>query len=139
MDRRDKCVKRELPLIFEDGENKLSGFFREMLGEMAERLKLLYQRIRQYDFKVERVFGQDERCRRLARVEGVGVLVATALQLQWATHTNSKTDANSAPGLACTLPTFQRRPQCAFGYQQARRQLPTYVAHSRSPLGGTHR
>ena len=46
---------------------------------MAERLKLLDQRIRQYDFKVERVFGQDERCQRLARVEGVGALVATAL------------------------------------------------------------
>lgn len=43
-----------------------------MLGEMAERIKLLDQRIRQYDFEVERVFGQDERCQRLARVEGVG-------------------------------------------------------------------
>jgi transposase len=29
--------------------------------------------------KVERVFGQDERCRRLAKVEGVGPLTATAL------------------------------------------------------------
>jgi transposase len=72
-------LRRELPVILEDGEDKLSGFFREMLGEMAERLKLLDQRIRQYDFKVERVFGQDERCQRLARVEGVGALVATAL------------------------------------------------------------
>ena len=57
----------------------MSGLFREMLGEMAERLKLLDQRIRQYDLKVERVFGQDERCQRLAKVEGVGPLVATAL------------------------------------------------------------
>jgi transposase len=57
----------------------LSGFFREMLGEMAERLKLIDQLVRQYDFKVERVFSQDERCQRLARVEGVGALVATAL------------------------------------------------------------
>jgi transposase len=57
----------------------LSGFFRELLDEMAERLKLLDQRIRRYDFKVERIFNQDERCRRLARVQGVGALVATAL------------------------------------------------------------
>src|SRR5713101_426303 len=55
-------LRRELPLILDDGENQLSGFFREMLGEMAERFKLL-----------------DQRCRRLARVEGVGALVATAL------------------------------------------------------------
>lgn len=66
-------------LILEDGENQLSGFFREMLGEMAERLKLVDERIRQYDLKVEHVFGQHERCKRLARVEGVGVLSATAL------------------------------------------------------------
>jgi transposase len=45
-----------------------------MFGEMAERLKLLDQRIRQYDLKVERVFGEDERCQRLAKVEGVGPL-----------------------------------------------------------------
>jgi transposase len=72
-------LRRELPLILEEGEGKLSGFFHEMLEEMAERLKLLDQRIRQYDFKVERIFGQDERCQRLARVPGVGALVATAL------------------------------------------------------------
>lgn len=72
-------LRRELPLILDDEENQLSGLFREMLGEMAERLKLLDQRIRQYDSKVERVFGQDERCPRLAQVEGVGPLVATAL------------------------------------------------------------
>jgi transposase len=72
-------LRRNLPLILEDGENQLSGFFREMLNEMAERLRLVDQRIRQYDLQVERVFRQDERCQRLARVEGVGVLVATAL------------------------------------------------------------
>ena len=72
-------LRRQLPLILEDSENQLSGFFREMLGEMAERFKLVDQRIRQYDLKIEHVFRQDERCQRLARVEGVGSLIATAL------------------------------------------------------------
>jgi transposase len=72
-------LRRQLSLILEDGENQLSGFFREMLGEMAERFKLVDQRIGQYDLKVDRVFGQDERCQRLAKVEGVGSLIATAL------------------------------------------------------------
>ena len=72
-------LRRQSPFILEDGENQLSGFFREMLGEMAERFKLVDQRIRHYDLKVEHVFGQDERCKRLAEVEGVGVLSATAL------------------------------------------------------------
>lgn len=72
-------LRRQWPFILEDGENQLSGFFREMLAEMVERFKLVDQRIRDYDLKVEHVFGQDERCKRLAKVEGVGVLSATAL------------------------------------------------------------
>ena len=72
-------LRRELPHILDDGENQLSGLAREMFGEMAERLKLLDQRIKQYDLKVERVFSHDERCQRLAKVEGVGPLGATAL------------------------------------------------------------
>ena len=60
-------------------KSSLSGLFREMLGEMAGRLQHLDQRIHEYDSKMERVFGQDERCRRLAKVEGVGPLTATAL------------------------------------------------------------
>lgn len=72
-------LRRQLPIILEDGDNQLSGFFREMLSEMAERFKLVDQRIRQYDLKVDHVFRQDERCQRLARVEGVGSLIATAL------------------------------------------------------------
>jgi transposase len=50
-----------------------------MLQEMSERLKLLDERTRQYDRRVERIFGQDERCQRLAQVEGIGPLSATAL------------------------------------------------------------
>jgi transposase len=72
-------LRRELPHILDDRENRLSGFAREMFGEMAERLKLLDQCIQQYDLKVERVFSQDERCQRFAKVEGVGPLGATAL------------------------------------------------------------
>jgi transposase len=72
-------LRRRLPMILEDPENGLSGLFREMLVEMAERLRVLDERIRQYDLRVARVFGQDERCQRLAQVEGVGPLIATAL------------------------------------------------------------
>jgi transposase len=68
-----------LPVILDDVENELSGLFREMLVEMAERLRVLDERIRQYDLRVARVFAQDERCHRLAQVEGVRPLIATAL------------------------------------------------------------
>ena len=52
---------------------------RELLGEMAERLRMLDDRLRQYDQRIARICQQDERCRRLVKVEGVGPLVATAV------------------------------------------------------------
>src|SRR5579863_10615639 len=52
---------------------------RELLGEIGERLKFIEDRLRQYDLLIQRLFRQDERCHRLARVEGVGPLIATAL------------------------------------------------------------
>lgn len=72
-------MRRMLPVILDDVENELSGLFREMLVELAERLRVLDERIRQYDLRVARVFAQDERGQRLAQVEGVGPLIATAL------------------------------------------------------------
>ena len=84
-------MRRMLPVILEDAENGLSGLFREMLVEMAERLRVLDERLRQYDLRWTRVFGQDERCHRLAQVEGVGPLVATALVAAgWATRMSSR-------------------------------------------------
>jgi transposase len=68
-----------LPVILEDQSNRLSGLMRELLGEMAERLRMLDDRLRQYDQRIARICQQDERCRRLVKVEGVGPLVATAV------------------------------------------------------------
>ena len=72
-------LRRVLASIIEDERELLSPFFREMLREMRERLRFLDTRLQEYDRRVECVFSKDERCRRLAQVEGVGALVATAL------------------------------------------------------------
>jgi transposase len=72
-------LRRALPVILEDRDNGLSGMKRELLGEIAERLKFTEDRLRQYDLRIQRLFREDERCQRLAEVEGVGPLVATAL------------------------------------------------------------
>ncbi len=72
-------LRRALPLILEDESNRLSALMRELLGEMAERLRMLDDRLRPYEERIERLCRQDERCQRLVKVEGVGPLVATAL------------------------------------------------------------
>jgi transposase len=72
-------LRRALPLILEDQDNGLSGVFRETLAEMMERLRFLDERIRTYEQRVKRLFDQDERCQRLADIQVVGPLIATAL------------------------------------------------------------
>ena len=72
-------LQHVLPSILEDQDNRLSGTIRELLEEIRERLEFIEQRLRHYDSRIRRLFQQDERCRRLAAVEGVGPLTATAL------------------------------------------------------------
>src|ERR1700676_620925 len=73
-------ARRLLLEILADPERQgLSGLFRETLQEIAERLRFFDERVGAYDDRIERVFKEDERCRRLAKIEGVGPLVATAV------------------------------------------------------------
>ena len=68
-------------LLAEPSGYGLSGWLGETLAEIAERLRFFYQRIHSYDLRIGRVFAHDERCQRLAKVEGVGPLVAKNVQL----------------------------------------------------------
>ena len=72
-------LRRALPVILEDQDNGLSAVMRELLGEIGERLRFIDDRLRKYDSIIQRLFRQDERCQRVAEVEGVGPLTATAL------------------------------------------------------------
>jgi len=91
-------LRAALPVILEDQSNRLSALMRELLGEMAERLRMFDDRLRQYDERIARVCQQDERCRRLVKVEGVGPLVATAVVGAIGLRGSSPTAASSAPG-----------------------------------------
>jgi transposase len=66
-------------LSLEDQDNGMSGVMRELLGEIGERLRFIDDRLRKYDLTIQRLFREDERCRRVAAVEGVGPVTGTAL------------------------------------------------------------
>ncbi len=68
-----------IEILAEPGARGLSGLLGETLVEIAARLRFLDERIHSYDLRIGRVFAHDERCQRLAKVEGVGPLVATAM------------------------------------------------------------
>jgi len=62
-------LRRSLPLVLEDDSNGLSVMMRELISEVAERLKFLEQQLRQYDLRIQRVARQNESCRRLAEIQ----------------------------------------------------------------------
>ena len=92
-------LHRALALILEDADQRLSSIMREILGEIGERFEFIEERLRQYELRIERLFRQDQRCRRLAEVAGVGPLIATAL----VAAVGNATEFNSGRELAAYL------------------------------------
>jgi transposase len=65
--------------VLEDAENELSALARELIADQVAQLYELEQRISQYDMRVNQAFQGSPLCQRLAEVDGVGPMVATAM------------------------------------------------------------
>jgi transposase len=72
-------LRKQLPVIVEDVETTLTPLSREVIRELAEELAALDERVTRADALVQRVFTQSAPCQKLAQIEGVGPVVATAL------------------------------------------------------------
>jgi transposase len=72
-------LRTQLPVIVEDLENELPPLSREVMRELYEELVALDERVARADAVVQRVFTQSAPCQKLAQVEGIGPVVATAL------------------------------------------------------------
>jgi transposase len=72
--------KRTLFLLAEVPEDSsLSSEFRQVLEDLIEELVKLDQRISQYDRWIQTVAKATEICQRLEKIEGIGLITATAL------------------------------------------------------------
>jgi transposase len=72
-------LRRRLPEILEDSENGLTAFGRELFAGLYLELVHLDERIQVCDKRIDRVLKENEACQRLAEVEGIGPITATAL------------------------------------------------------------
>jgi len=72
-------LRSKLPEMLEDGENSLSFQAREIFSELYQQLVWLDARVKVFDRKIEQVFRTNEDCQRLAQIEGIGPMIATAL------------------------------------------------------------
>ena len=69
----------QLPLIVDDPANGLSGMMRRILSSIYERIVFLEAQIAMQDKVLKTIAKENEACKRLIEVHGVGVLTATIL------------------------------------------------------------
>jgi transposase len=72
-------VRSGLPTVLEDAENQLTGFGRELFRGLYEELTHLEEKIASADHQIQVAFRSNPDCIRIAAVEGVGPLIATAI------------------------------------------------------------
>jgi len=72
-------VRKALPQLTEENETRLSGFAKRLFTTLYEELCALDQRILVIEAEVNQAFQQNALCRRIAEVEGIGPVTATAV------------------------------------------------------------
>ena len=72
-------LRASLPSLLEEAENGLTFTSRELFQELYQQLVWLDERIDGMDVKIYQVCTSTEACQRLAAIEGVGPMIATAL------------------------------------------------------------
>lgn len=70
-------LRSELPKILEN--NNLSGLMKENICDLYEELKSLDEKIKKTDGRIEKIFKQNDTCKRLEEIPGIGKLGATML------------------------------------------------------------
>lgn len=72
-------VRKQLPLILEDAENELSILGRRLFNNLYEQLQDIDKKVQQYDLQIQQYCQSNEICKRLLKLQGVGVLIASAI------------------------------------------------------------
>lgn len=73
------ACRRLLADVLEDAENGLPGAMRELASQLLEELGQQDTHIARLDEQIKRQAQEDERIRRLMRIEGVGLISASAM------------------------------------------------------------
>lgn len=72
-------VRKALPEILEDAENELSHSGRRIFSDLYEEIDEKDKKIKAYTLKLEEIFKTNKSCQTIEKIEGVGVIVATAI------------------------------------------------------------
>ena len=90
--------KRRYPGILEDPDAKLSGALRVLLAQLQMERNQLPGQIDEADAVIKQTAGENEACRRLVAIPGIGPVTATASSRKSAAERHLKRVAGSPPG-----------------------------------------
>jgi transposase len=74
-----KAVRQALPRILEDAENGLTPLTRELFAELQEELQAIDQQFERCEKRIQSLNQDNEVCRRLDEVLGIGPITASAV------------------------------------------------------------
>lgn len=74
-----RVLRREMPNILETTEYELTDYTRELIRDLYDEIIDLQKRIDGIDKRIEGIFQNHEICKRIAKIEGVGPITATAI------------------------------------------------------------
>jgi len=72
-------IRKLLPDFLEDAENELSHVAREFLNDLYQQLIKKDENITKYDKLLQNILHENEDCKKIEKIEGVGLLTATAV------------------------------------------------------------
>lgn len=74
-----RAVRQAIPLILEDADNGLTANLRALLHGIGEELRVIDQRIQDFDKTVQQHAQRDERAKQMMQLDGIGPIVASAV------------------------------------------------------------
>lgn len=72
-------LKSSLPGILEDAENELTMIMRDLIYDLYQDLCTLNERVNKCDKQIKIIFENNKTCQKIAKIEGIGIICATAL------------------------------------------------------------
>ena len=72
-------LTKALPTLLEEGENELTSMGRALFASLFAELLQLEERIAGFDRQLAAIYRRSPQCRRIAEVEGIGPVTATAI------------------------------------------------------------
>jgi transposase len=72
-------TRKQVPLLLEDAEVNIPLGVRELIRDLYQELLEVFDKVEKWDKKLQLIYKDNEVCSRIGKVEGVGVITATAI------------------------------------------------------------